>query len=165
MIQRQLKPEEIIVDPERPVHRCLMDLMMDIWGAECPGRILYAPTQPGNVEEAIGWICMNPPPPNWRGLRMLPLRGCSLWNMLVADYRGLPTALYVLTPPAPRHRLTFPLHSAVVIISPSHLSPDDPLNVTERRIQTVGQQRVHILPTVVSHPASLLGHSLTARSV
>lgn len=165
MIQRQMKAEEMHLDPDHPVHRGLMDLVMDIWDGECPERILHAPTQPGNVEQVIEWICMNPPPPNWCGVRMLPIQGRSHWTFLVADYRGLPTDLYVLIPPAPRHRLMFPLNSAAVIISPSRLSPDDPLNVTKKRVQVVGQQRVHILPTVVSYPPYMLGHSLTARSV
>lgn len=65
------------------------------------------------------------------------------------------------TPPAPQHRLTFLLNSAVVILSPCALASDAAVNVTESSIQTVGSQRVHVHPTFVSDRPSLLGHSLT----
>lgn len=106
VIERELKPEELVMGIGLPVGRRLMDLSMELLVEHGPPQFMAAPSLPGQIEDAIGWICTNPPPSDWHGLRMMPLLTQSRWCLLVADYHESLTDLCVphaTRPPPPTY--------------------------------------------------------------
>lgn len=95
MLHRELKAEDLHMGIGDPVGTGLMDLAVELLVAYGPPGFMAAPSLPGDIQAAIGWICSNPPAPTWRGLRMLPLLMQSRWCLLVADYQDPPKDLCV----------------------------------------------------------------------
>lgn len=95
MTKRELKAEDMVMGGDLPVGRHLMDLVLELIVEHGPPVFLTAPSLPGQLDDAIQWICTNPPPPTWRGIRMMPLLLQTRWCLLLADYHDPPTDLCV----------------------------------------------------------------------
>lgn len=66
----------------------VMDVTCEVTLRYGPSRVLSTPTVELPHQDAFGWACSNPPPAEWRGLRITPLYAGGLWSLLVEEYRG-----------------------------------------------------------------------------
>lgn len=96
VIEQQLTSDQLNVAHGVPMNRALMDVLFLILDAQAPARVLCVTSLPHDREQAFQWICSDDPPPDWDGLRLIPLAGARGWSLLLARYRGPGNDVYVL---------------------------------------------------------------------
>lgn len=84
LVERTLAPHQLTLETNAPIGRPLMDMIFEILTASGPTRVLSMPSMRVDREPAFEWICNNAPPPEWCGLRMIPLAGPLGWSLLLA---------------------------------------------------------------------------------
>lgn len=88
MKEHHLSDEDLRLADDIPISTALMDLMFQILICDGPPRIISALSMTNDIQLACEWMCQNPPPAVWRGLRMIPLNSLDKWSLLLAVYRG-----------------------------------------------------------------------------
>lgn len=162
VIQHALGCDELRLGDGTPIGTPLMDLLFKVNCSHGPGRIISGPSLTQDVEMACQWMCANPPPTVWRGLRLNPLHALGRWSLLVAEYRGPGIDVYVLDKPA-SSLLTPVLIRDVIIIDPLRTPVD--AGPSEIFSQIVGTQRMKIHPILVSVTRTIRCRCLTPRIV
>lgn len=148
VIERHLPSGDLRLGNDIPIGRPLMDLLFQVLVCKGPARVLSAASLPLDVEKASIWMCTNPPPSVWRGLRMVPLLAEGRWSLLVAEYRGPGADLYV---PYPTGSLIsiYNITRDVVVLDPSYPSSDVDRQAIKPRTHSVGSQKVIFHPSCV----------------
>lgn len=88
VVQQTLTSKELSMEDGVPIGTALMDMLFRILTAEGPAKVTSMPCLRADREGALQWMRSNAPPPEWCGLRMIPLAGPCGWSLLMARYRG-----------------------------------------------------------------------------
>lgn len=160
VIERNVMREGITLEDGVPIARPLMDLMLEILACQGQARIEVCTTLTCDLATVREWMAVNPPANGWRGLRLIPLHSGERWSLLVANWRGPDSVLYVATP-IPFVRYTDYWARNSVILDPLPRAPDGgPTSIGELE-QPTESQRVSFHPTIVSDLPTGPGHQLT----
>ncbi|KZP10193.1 hypothetical protein FIBSPDRAFT_899891 [Athelia psychrophila] len=71
-----------------PITPAVMNLACQVTLRYGPSKVLPSPALELNRADAFHWACSNPPPADWRGLRITPLSDDRVWSLIVEEYRG-----------------------------------------------------------------------------
>lgn len=88
LIKREVSLQDLNMVDGISISVALMDLTFELTLRHGPSRVMSSPALNSSHEDAWQWACLNPPPPAFQGLRLIPIHNNDHWIVLVEEYSG-----------------------------------------------------------------------------
>lgn len=88
LIRRELSFLDLTMRDGEAVSVVMMDLTFELTLRDAPWRVMSSPAMNLSHDEACLWMCLNPPPADFHGLRLNAVCNHDVWVLYIEEYGG-----------------------------------------------------------------------------